>query len=289
MKINELNPVYININGTITPLKEAKVSIFDRGFLFGDSLYEVLRTYTKNTIFQFDRHFERFLNTASLMGMKLPFDRATLLREIYKTTEKLGEEVYVRIIVSRGEGEITLEIKEDLIANYFIIAMNYQKFPEENFNLGITLYTPSIKRTSRNSLNPEIKSGNYLNNILALKEAKDKGYNDALMLNADGYVTELSNSNIFFVKNGVVKTPSESTGILKGVTRSYIIDLCKKNELPIEIGEYSIEEFEAADECFISSTLKEVMPVRLLNNRNFKNTPGNITQKLMRLYKASIG
>ena len=289
MKINELNPLYININGTITPLKEARVSIFDRGFLFGDSLYEVFRTYSKNTIFQFDKHFDRFLNTASLMGMKLPFDRATLLREVFRTTENLGEEAYIRVIVSRGEGEITLEIKNDLVPNYFIVAMNYQKFPEENYNLGITLFTPSIQRTSKSSLNPEIKSGNYLNNILALKEAKDKGFSDALMLNAEGHVTELSNSNIFFVKAGVIKTPSEATGILKGVTRSHIIDLCKKNELPLEVGEYTLEEFEAADECFISSTLKEVMPVRLLNNTTFKNTPGNITQKLIRLYKASVG
>ncbi|MGZ6290219.1 MAG: aminotransferase class IV [Bdellovibrionota bacterium] len=257
-----------NVNGLITPAAEAKVSIFDRGFQYGDSIYEVTRTYDGVPFF-LEEHYDRLENSARLARMKISQTRAQLTEEIKRTVKesgaKKGEDVFIRYTISRGEGPLDLDPATALKTSYIILAKGLPPWKPEYYSTGMVLAIPPTLRNSPLALDPNIKSGNYLNNILAVSEALELGGNDALMLSLDGKLTEASNSNVTFVINGGLHTPLHEpkghTGNLRGLTRTLISELARELKLPYEDRAMFPKDILNATECFVSSATREIMPV----------------------------
>ena len=273
----------ININGDIH--EEAFISILDHGFLFGDSIYEVICTVNGKPCF-LDEHLKRLYASASGISLEIPRKSEWIKEEIKKTLNSAGNpESYIRIIVTRGEGELDIDPSSCFNPNIIIFVKNIPLIPQEIYEKGISVSLVSIKRNSRDSLNPAVKTGNYLNNILARMEAQKLGANDAIMVNPWGQLTESTTSNLFFVKDERVLTPEKDCGILSGITREKIIQLAHENGIALDEGKWPGEELFKADEIFLSGTVKKIMPVSILDNHPVgSGRPGPITQKIMRLY-----
>ena len=243
----------INFNGEI--MAQAKISVTDHGFLFGDSVYEVVATHNGIPLFLED-HLERLRNSASGISLEIPYSDERFISEINKTLNEAGnEESYIRIMVTRGDGEIDIDPSTCEKPNVLIFVTSPHIYPPENYINGINVALVSIKRNSREALNPGIKTGNYLNNVLAILEANGSKAHDALMLNAWGYLTECTTSNFFFVQDGRIMTPSLECGILSGITRSTIIQLARENGFLVEEGQWPVETLQNIDEAFISDHL----------------------------------
>ncbi|MBI5528616.1 MAG: aminotransferase class IV [Deltaproteobacteria bacterium] len=206
-------PTLVNIDGTIFGRDEAKVPVFDRGFLFGDSVYEVLRTYG-GRLFAFDMHMDRLDRSARQISFKLPFSRGRLRREIRRTAEAAGNpESYIRVVVTRGSGKISMDPVHARHPCTIVIVERLDPPPAELARRATEAALVARRRNPKNSLSPSIKSGNYLNNVLAQIEARAAGAEEAIMLNTSGYVAEGTVFNVFMVKRGVVHTPPLSAGI----------------------------------------------------------------------------
>ena len=214
-----------NVNGQITPLDEAKISVLDRGFLYGDSVYEVFRTYSGVPLFCHE-HFDRMDNSARLIHMTISQSRDEMLDEMRRTATAAevppGQDIYVRWHVTRGTGALDLVPARDLHSSFVIILKEVPSWKPEFYSRGTTLAVTRVRRNPVEALSPDIKSGNYLNNILGVAEAVDLGADDCLMLNPAGIVTEASNSNVFFVIDGELVTPNAESGILRGITKAAI-------------------------------------------------------------------
>jgi len=273
----------ININGDIH--EEAFISILDHGFLFGDSIYEVICTVNGKPCF-LDEHLKRLYASASGISLEIPRKSEWIKEEIKKTLNSAGNpESYIRIIVTRGEGELDIDPSSCFNPNIIIFVKNIPQISQEIYEKGISVSLVSIKRNSRDSLNPAVKTGNYLNNILARMEAQKLGANDAIMVNPLGQLTESTTSNLFFVRDERVLTPGKDCGILSGITREKIIQLAHENGIALDEGKWPGEELFKADEIFLSGTVKKIIPVSVLDNHPVgSGRPGPITQKLMRLY-----
>ncbi len=274
----------INLNGDIQ--QDAHISVFDHGFLFGDSVYEVVSTHHGHLCFVHE-HLHRLRNSASAISLEISLTDEYLLREIQKTVKAAGnEESYIRIVVTRGVGEIDIDPETCTEPNVLIYVKPALEYPKENYTDGINVALVSIKRNPKEALNPGIKTGNYLNNILAKVEARKAGAADALMLNPTGQLTECTTSNFFFVRDQRLMTPSLDCGILSGITREVVLRLACENGVLAEEGEWPPEILQNAEEAFITGTVKMVMPVTSLDGRPFGNgKPGPITKKMMRLYQ----
>ena len=273
----------ININGDIQ--NEAFISVFDHGFLFGDSIYEVVSTKYGKPCF-LDEHLERLFASASGISLKIPFSENEIRNQIQSTLDSAeNSESYIRIIVTRGVGELDIDPSYCFKPKIIILVKDLPQIPTEKYSKGISVSLVSIKRNSRDSLNPAIKTGNYLNNILARVEASKIGAEDAIMMNSLGQLTEATTSNLFFVINGQLLTPEKKCGILSGITREKIIQLANENGMVLEEGIWPGEALLKADEIFLSGTVKNIMPVSILDNRPIGNgKPGPITRKMMELY-----
>ena len=273
----------ININGDIQD--EAFISIFDHGFLFGDSIYEVVCTNKGNPCF-LDEHLKRLYASASGISLKISHSPTEIKKQIQITLDSAkNHESYIRIIVTRGVGEVDIDPSSCFNPNIIILVKEIPQISIESYEKGISVALVSIKRNSRDSLNPAVKTGNYLNNVLARIEAKRMGAEDAIMGNSMGQLTEGTTSNLFFVKEGRLLTPIKECGILSGITREKIIQLANKNSIALKEGKWPSEELFKAEEIFLSGTVKKIIPVTVLDGRPVgKGTPGPITQKLMRLY-----
>jgi branched-chain amino acid aminotransferase len=277
----------INFNGNIE--EDPHISVFDHGFLFGDSVYEVVATQNNKPIFLIE-HLNRLTNSAKGISLTIPYDQKWFIREINKTVQAAGnKESYIRIIVTRGVGEIDIDPSSCQNPNVLIYVTPIKEYSPDDYSRGINVALVSIKRNPKEALNPGIKTGNYLNNVLAKIEANKLGAKDALMLSPAGYLTECTTSNIFLVQGGRVLTPSLECGILPGITRDVVIQLSKENGFPVEEGQWPPETLEKADEIFITGTLKKIMPVTQLDGRSVGDgKPGPVTQKLMRLYEQHL-
>jgi len=273
----------ININGEISD--EAFIPIFDHGFLFGDSIYEVVCASQGRPCF-LDEHLNRLYESASGISLEIPNTPEKLKEQIQITLDSAGNyESYIRIIVTRGVGEVDIDPSSCFNPNIIIFVSDIPKIPDESYRKGVSIALVSIKRNSRDSLNPAVKTGNYLNNVLAKIEAKKMGAEDAIMVNSLGQLTEGTTSNLFFVKNERLLTPGKECGILSGITREKIIELAHKNGITLEEGKWASEELFQAEEIFLSGTVKKVLPVTILDNRPVgEGIPGPITQKIMKLY-----
>ncbi len=278
----------INLNGEILDPADAKVSVFDRSFLYGDSLYEVVRTY-RGKPFRLKEHLVRMEKSAKLCQMRFSQTSAEYEREMLKSIEayraqpgKQDEDVYVRIVVSRGSGKIGFGLGNlETPTLYAIIVEPISMFPNKPFEKGTKLQISDRIRNHPKALDPAMKSGNYLNSLLAYLSAAEAGYDDALMVDQQGFMTEGTTFNLFYVNRGIVATAPLDVGILDGVTRRAILNLCIEQGIPCREVRFPKEFLYEADEVFVSSSLKEVLPVLDLDGKKIGNgKAGPITRKL---------
>ena len=255
------------LNGEIVSPDKAHVSIFDRGLLFGDSVYDVIRTRNGRPFLLGD-HIARLRRSAREIQLDLPCTDDDLWDGVRRALAEAGNaESYVRIIVTRGVGELDLFPGVCGQPTLILIARPLIVPSPETYDLGIRLALVERRRNSPQSLDPNAKTGNYLNNVLAMMEARDRGADDAVMLNADGYLTEGTASNLFFVREGVVHTPALRAGILDGITRGLVIGMLADHGLDCQEGLYLPEALLAAGEVFVTSTVRDALPVRAINHK----------------------
>ena len=275
----------IFINGSLVPQDEAKVSVLDRGFLYGDGVFETLRSYS-GKIFHPDEHVIRLFKSADSIYLRHPFTDEYIKDALYKTLRGNNlKDAYLRLTITRGQSSPGLDIEGCSDPTITIIAREFSGYPEDLYRRGISAAIANTRRIPASALNPEIKSVNFLNNIMARVEARDANASEAFMLSIEGYVAEGTVCNIFIVKEGVIKTPPLSAGILNGVTRSLVIDLAQTNNIPLSEQPFRPDELCSADECFVTSTLYEVMPVTTINNKLVGDgRPGKVTLMLLGLF-----
>lgn len=275
----------IFLNGSLLPEDEAKVSVLDRGFLYGDGVFETLRAYS-GKIFRLNDHLKRLFCSANAIRLKTSFTENYLEEALYQTLRGNNlTDAYLRLTITRGLSGPGLDTEGCLNPTLTIISREFRGYPADLYSSGIKAAVVSTRRIPREALNPEIKSLNFLNNIMARVEAREAGAAEAFMLSTDGYVAEGTVSNIFIVKESVIKTPPTSVGILNGVTRSLVIGIAQENKIPLTEQPFQPDELYSADECFVSSTLYEVMPVTSINNKLVGvGLPGELTQKMHDLF-----
>ena len=274
----------ININGKIN--LDTSVSVFDHGFLFGDSVYEVIGT--RNSVpFLLKEHLNRLHQSAEAIKIVIPFDNKWFSNEINRTLKETeNPESYIRIVITRGIGELDIDPSSCHSPCVLIFVTSARIYPSEYYEKGVNLAIVNIKRNYKLSLDPGIKTGNYLNNVLAKIEANKLDAHDALMLNPFGQIAESTTSNIFFVKDGRLMTPSLSCGILSGITRNIIIKIAKENGFLVEEGEWPVEIIEKSDEIFLTGTIKKLMPVTRVDRIIIGDgKPGSMTRSMMYLYE----
>ena len=276
----------IYIDGEFLPPAEAKVSVFDHGLLYGDGVFEGIRSYN-GRVFKLDEHLERLYDSAKSIMLQIPMPIATLKETVLETLRRNHlREAYIRLIVTRGVGDLGLDPDKCPSPSIIIIADKITLYPPKFYEEGLAIVTTSIRRNYPEAINPRIKSLNYLNNILAKIEGKQAGAVEVLMLNADGYVAECSGDNIFWVKKELLVTPPGHIGILEGVTRNSVIELARQAGMRIEERVFTRHELYIADECFLTGTAAEVIPVVKIDRRVIGDgCPGAVTQKLIAAFR----
>jgi len=278
--------MFVYLNNKIVPSAEAKVSVFDHGFLYGDGIYETMRVYD-GVVFMFDEHLQRLFRSASLIGLDIKKDIADIKVAVYETLQANSlSNAYIRLTVSRGYGAVGLDPDLCKEPSFVVITNDFKDYPRSYYTEGIRLKIAAVRRNLKEALNPQIKSLNFLNNILAKIEAKKTDVHEAIMLNAAGHVAEGTISNIFFVRDGVLHTPSIDCGVLDGITRAMVIDLATKNGIVVREGEYTPEELYEASEVFITNTTMEVMPVNRVDDINYKI--GDTAGLLLKKYRQEV-
>lgn len=272
----------IYCNGKFVDNQEATISVFDHGFLYGDGVFEGIRAYN-GKVFKLKEHIDRLYESADVILLKIGVSRQEMMEIVVETIRKNKlTDAYVRLIVSRGVGDLGLDPQKCPDSGIYCIAGNIVLFPQAIYDAGLEIVTVSTRRNNLNALNPRIKSLNYLNNILAKIEANRAGVMEALMLNQEGYVCEGTADNIFIVKDGVLVTPPIHAGILKGITRDTVIELAKKNGIPVSEELFTLHDVYTANECFLSGTAAELIPVISVDSRPIADgKPGSMFKKLL--------
>jgi branched-chain amino acid aminotransferase len=274
------------LNGELVPKSQAKVSVFDHGFLYGDGVFEGIRAYN-GKVFMLDEHLDRLYDSAKSIWLTIPLTKEQMRDAILQTlrANKLRD-AYIRVVVSRGEGDLGLDPRKCPKPNIVIITDRIELFPEELYERGIEMVTVSVRRNSPQALNPNIKSLNYLNNILAKIEAINAGKPEGLMLTLDGYVAEGTGENIFIVKRGELFTPPAYMGILKGITRQVVMQLAQEEGIPVHEAVLTLHDVYIADECFLTGTGAEIIPVVKLDGRVIGDgVPGPMTKTLIQKFR----
>lgn len=278
----------IYLDGKFVEREDAKISVFDHGLLYGDGIFEGIRAYN-GRIFRLKEHLDRLWASAKAINITIPIQQKDMEKAVIKTL--LANELYdayIRLVVTRGRGDLGLDPRKcTLPPSIIVITDNISLYPEELYEKGMDVITVSTRRIRQDSLSPNIKSLNYLNNILAKMEATRAGVMEAIMLNAEGYVAECTGDNIFLMKNGILYTPPGSEGALMGITRDAVIELAK-NKLKISVREerISIYNVYTADECFLTGTAAEIIPVVTADSREIADgKPGKMTVKLIKEFK----
>jgi len=280
----------VYVNGKFIPKEEALISVFDHGYLYGDGIYETLRAYN-GRIFLLSKHLTRLKQSADAVALSLPLPIEKIgdaLREAL-TVNKLHE-AYLRIQISRGPGDIGLDPALCPAPTMVIITKPFKDYPSELYDKGVPVALVRTRRNHPLALDPAIKSTNFLNNILAKIESIKAGAYEGILLNWEGYVAEGTISNIFLVKKGIVTTPSLETGILEGVTRDLVMHLARKARIPVREALIKPKDLADADECFLTNTTVEVLPVTSVNCEAVGNgSPGAITKTLHAAYREEVG
>jgi branched-chain amino acid aminotransferase len=274
----------VNVNGRISSERDAVISVFDHGFLYGEGIYETLRTYNGRP-FLYDRHMRRLRRSAEMIVLELPFSDDHLAAQIQETTSAAqlgGAEAYIRVLVTRGIGELTYDPKATPTASVVIIVKPNVDPPAEAFEKGVKVCLSPIMRNHPESVNPMIKSNNLLNNALAMQEALRRGGTEAVMRNYRGELTECTQSNLFIVKNGVALTPPIEAGLLPGITREFMFEVGRDVGVTVREQVLRDEDLFGADECFLTSTTKEALPIVQVDDRKIgTGAPGPVTRRLL--------
>ena len=276
----------IYIDGEFLPKAEAKISVFDHGLLYGDGVFEGIRSYN-GRVFKLDEHLERLYDSAKSIMLQIPIPIETMKETVLETLRRNHlSEAYIRLVITRGVGDLGLDPDKCPQPSIIIIADKIALYPQKFYEEGLEIVTASVRKNYPEAINPRIKSLNYLNNILAKIEGKQSGAVEVLMLNADGYVAECSGDNIFWLKNEVLVTPPVHMGILEGVTRNSVIDLARDAGMRVEERVFTRHDLYIADECFLTGTAAEVIPVVKIDRRVIGNgQPGKVTEKLIAAFR----
>ena len=276
----------IYIDGEFLPKAEAKVSVFDHGLLYGDGVFEGIRSYN-GRVFKLDEHLERLYDSAKSIMLEIPISIETMKETVLETLRRNHlREAYIRLIITRGGGDLGLDPDKCPKPSIIIIADKIVLYPQKFYEDGLEIVTASVRRNYAEAINPRIKSLNYLNNILAKIEGKQAGAEEVLMLNAEGYVVECSGDNIFWIKNGTLVTPPVHMGILEGVTRNSVIDIAREAGIRLEERVFTRHDLYIADECFLTGTAAEVIPVVKIDRRAIGDgQPGKMTQRLIAAFR----
>ena len=279
---------YIFLNGEIILDTERCISSGDRGFLYGDGIFETLRSY-KGEPFKLTSHLERMRCSAEKLKISFEYTDTEISESIMKLLEKnCVQDAYIRITLSRGEDDSGLQMSDDLKSTILIQVKSFTPYERKLYEEGMSLAVSGHRRSTTSPICRH-KTTNLLTSILLKEEAKNKSANEAIVINTDGYVAECIVSNIFMVNSGSVVTPSLDTNILPGITRETVLDICQNSGIPAREECFKIESLIKAEEVFITNSLMEIMPVsKIEDNKIGKATPGEITQQLMSAYKRLI-
>ena len=278
------------LNGKLVDRKNAKLSVYDHGTLYGDGVFEGLRIYN-GKVFQAEAHIDRLFNSAKYIRLAIPYTKQELIDATHDTiaaNETRGDG-YIRLVVTRGEGNLGLNPFQCSAPSVFIIADQIALYPQEMYDSGMAVIIAKTVRTAPRMVDPAVKSLNYLNNILAKIEAVDAGVAEAIMLNEQGDVAECTGDNIFMVKAGQVITPPQDAGILVGITRQVVINLARRNGIEVQESRISPQRLYEADECFLTGTAAEVISVTRVDGRAIGDgKPGPVTGKLLAAFRQYI-
>jgi branched-chain amino acid aminotransferase len=277
-------PTRVFIDKGVFDEQTASISVFDRGFLYGDSVYEVTRTAGGRPV-DLERHLVRLERSAAAILLPTP-PRPAVIAAIDQTLAAAGNpDSYIRVIVTRGSGEIGLDPALAVEPRLIVIVRPLHLPPQALYRDGCAVSLVGVRRNLRRAVDPAVKSGNYLNNILALAEAKRSGAHEAIMCNAEGHVVEGSTSNVFVVQGGRVRTPVLEDGLLDGITRGRVIELCAAAGFPCEETHLLPGDLRAADEAFLTSSIRGVLPITLVDGAPIGGgKPGPVSLELMRRY-----
>lgn len=279
----------VYINGNLVDKEQATISVFDHGLLYGDGVFEGIRCYN-NKIFEVDAHIKRLYDSAKAIRLEIPISQEQMKSAIAQTLQANNlSDAYIRAVITRGVGTLGLSPLKTSNPQVIIITDNIELYPAELYEKGMEVITCSTVRNHPNAISPRIKSLNYLNNILGKIEALDAGVPEAIMLNHQGFVAECTGDNIFIACDGILLTPPPEAGILKGITRDIVISIAKENGIEVKEENLTRYSLYTADECFLTGTAAEVIPVTKIDGRAIgAGEVGPITQKLLSCFRQKI-
>lgn len=274
--------IKVYINGEFVPKEEAKISVFDHGYLYGDGVFEGIRAYN-GRVFRLKEHIDRLYDGVKSIMINLSETKEEMKEIILQTLRENNlKDAYIRVVISRGTGDLGLDPRKCPRPTVVVIADKITLYPKEMYENGLKVITATTRRNIPEGVNPQMKSLNYLNNIMAKMEANQAGVLEAIMLNNENYVAECTGDNIFIVKNGKLITPPTYAGILIGITRNAVIELAENMGIPVLEKNFTRHELFTADECFLTGTAAEVIPVVNVDGRLIADgKPGVITKKLI--------
>ncbi|MCY0879989.1 MAG: branched-chain-amino-acid transaminase [Firmicutes bacterium] len=272
-------------NGEIVPESAVRVSPFDHGFLYGDGIFEGIRAY-QGRVFKLAEHLARLYASAKSLLLTIPYTPEEMANAVVDTVKANNlRDAYIRLVVSRGPGDLGLDPRNCAEPTVIIIADNIQLYPESFYEQGLPVASSAVRRPSGDVLNPQIKSLNYLNSILAKIEAGQRGVPEMILLNQWGHVVEGTGDNVFIVRQGGLVTPPLSAGILPGVTRQTVMDLARDHGILVREENFTLHELYNADECFLTGTAAEVVPVVSCDGRTIgSGRPGPLTREIRDLF-----
>jgi branched-chain amino acid aminotransferase len=281
--------MFVYIDGKYYSKEEAKISVFDHGFLYGDGVFEGIRAYN-GRVFKLEEHVDRLYDSANAILLNIYLTKSEIKEAVLETLRKNNiKDGYIRIVVSRGMGDLGLDPYNCEKASIIIICDKIKLYPQNFYESGLNIISSSIRKNNHESISPRIKSLNYLNHIMAKLEAKQAGVVEAVMLNKEGFVCECTGDNIFIVRDGVLITPPVYLGLLKGITRDFIIEIAQSLGIKVKEEPFSQYELYTAEECFLSGTAAEAIPVVKIDMRVIGNgKPGEITNKIIKEFRTRV-
>ncbi|MDP8216906.1 MAG: branched-chain-amino-acid transaminase [Candidatus Kaelpia imicola] len=276
----------IYLNGDFVKKEDAKVSVFDHGYLYGDGVFEGIRAYN-GLVFRLDQHLDRLYSSAHTIMLKISLTKEEMKEALLETLRVNDlKDAYIRLIISRGEGDLGLDPRKCKSSTIVMIADKIALYPQEFYEKGLEIITVPTRRNTIETVNPQVKSLNYLNNIMAKIEAVHCGYEEAIMLNNEGYVVECSGDNIVILSESKLYTPSDHIGALKGITQAVVVKLAEKMGIGIVREVFSRHDIYNAQECFLTGTAAEIIPVVKVDGRAIgSGKPGKVTLQLIQSYR----
>ncbi|RKY39618.1 MAG: branched-chain amino acid aminotransferase [Candidatus Omnitrophota bacterium] len=279
----------VYINGRFFPKEEAKISVFDHGLLYGDGVFEGIRCY-KGVVFKLREHIDRLFESAHSLVLSIPLSKEKMIEAVLETVKvNRLKDAYIRVVVTRGEGDLGLDPYKCKHPTVIIIVDKIALYPPQMYKQGLEIITVPTIRNLPEALNPQIKSLNYLNNILAKIEAINAGYQEAIMLDSMGYIAECTGDNIFLVKKKELYTPPQCMGTLRGITRDTVLELASQLGIPVHEHVLTRHEMYISDEVFLTGTAAEIVPVVKVDGRVIgTGKPGEITLRLIEEFRKLV-